>query len=71
VLHFRFARLLGLSEKGLRFYSPEGIAWIVLAFLLMSALTAVMIFIIRRIPALSLLLFGKKHLPLRRAFRRA
>lgn len=67
VLHFRFARLLGLSEKGLCFYSPEGIAWILLAFLLMSLLTAVMIFILRRIPVLSLLLFGKKHLPLRKA----
>jgi len=69
VLHFRFARLLGLSEKGLAFYSLEGILWTALAFLLMSALTALMIFVLRRIPVLSFLLFGKKHLPLRRASR--
>ena len=64
VLHFRFARLLGLSEKGLELYSPEGVFWVVLAFTLMSILTAICIMILRRIPIVSLLLFGKKHLPL-------
>lgn len=66
VLHFRFARLLGLAEKGLQLYSPEGILWIVLAFVLMSALTAICIMILQRIPVVSLLLFGKKHLPIGR-----
>ncbi len=65
VLHFRFARLLGLSEKGLQLYSPEGILWLVLSFAVMSILTAVCIVILQRIPIVSLLLFGKKHLPLR------
>ena len=65
VLHFRFARLLGLSEKGLQLYSPEGIGWVLLAFVLMSILTAVCIMILQRIPVVSLLLFGKKHLPVR------
>ena len=66
VLHFRFARLLGLSEKGLQLYSPEGIVWVLLAFVLMSILTAVCIMILQRIPVVSLLLFGKKHLPISR-----
>ncbi len=61
VLHFRFARLLGLSEKGLQLYSLQGILWVVLAFAVMSILTAVCIMILQRIPVVSLLLFGKKH----------
>ena len=60
VLHFRFARLLGLSEKGLQLYSPEGILWVLLAFTVMSILTAVSIIILQRIPIVSLLLFGKR-----------
>lgn len=63
VLHFRFARLLGISEKGLQLYSLEGIFWVVLAFMLMSILTAVCIMVLQRIPVVSLLLFGKKHRP--------
>ena len=61
VLHFRFARLLGLSEKGLTLYSPEGIMWILLAFVVMSLFTAVAVWAISRIPVVSLLLFGKHH----------
>ncbi len=69
VLHFRFARLLGLAEKGLQFYSPEGILWTVLTFALMSALTAISIIILQRIPLVSFLLFGKKHVSLRKGGR--
>lgn len=64
VLHFRFARLLGLSEKGLQLYTPEGILGVLLAFVVMSVLTTVCIVILQRIPVVSLLLFGKKHVPL-------
>lgn len=63
VLHFRFARLLRISEKGLQLYSFEGIFWVVLTFALMSILTAVCIMILLRIPVVSLLLFGKRHRP--------
>lgn len=63
VIHFRFARLLGLSEKGLELYSGEGIMWTVLSFVLMSLLTFVSVWIISRIPVVSLLLFGKRHVP--------
>ncbi len=63
VLHFRFARILGLAEKGLCLYSLQGVLWIVLAFLLMSVLTGVSIMILRWIPVLSFLLFGKKSTP--------
>ena len=64
VLHFRFARMLGLAEKELQFYSPEAFFWIVAAFALMSLLTAVTIVVIQRIPVVSYLLFGKKHVKL-------
>lgn len=63
VLHFRFARILGLAEKGLYLYSLQGFFWIMLAFLLMSVLTGVGIMILRRIPVISFLLFGKKSTP--------
>lgn len=63
VLHFRFARLLNLSEKGLQLYTVEGILWVVLAFVVMSVLTAVCIMVLQRIPVVSFLLFGKKHVP--------
>lgn len=66
VLHFRFARIFGLSEKGLQLYSAEGVLWVALAFVLMSVLTAICIIILRRIPLVSFLLFGKRHMPLSR-----
>lgn len=60
VLHFRFARLLGLSEKHLQMYSLRGQFWLLAAFAVMSVCTAVSIVLIRQIPVLSFLLFGKK-----------
>ncbi|MCR4691777.1 MAG: acyltransferase [Lachnospiraceae bacterium] len=59
VLHFRFARLLHLSEKNLTLYSLRGMGWLLLCFLLMSALTAASVFILKKIPLCDLLLFGK------------
>lgn len=60
VVHFRFARLLKLGEKGFTFYSPQGLLWVLLQFLLMSILTFVSIWIINRIKPLRFLLFGKR-----------
>ncbi len=64
VLHFRFARMLGLSEKGLQLYSASGVMWVFLAFAVMSVFTAIGIVILQRIPLVSFLLFGKRHVPL-------
>lgn len=61
VLHFRFARLLGIGEKELRPYSIQAAGWIIAAFVLMSLLTAVCIYLIKRIRILDLLLFGKRR----------
>jgi peptidoglycan/LPS O-acetylase OafA/YrhL len=63
VLHFRFARLLGLADRNLTFYSLRGQGWLLASFVLMSVLTAVCIFIIKKIPLLNLLLFGKRKKP--------
>ncbi len=60
VLHFRFARILRLSERGLVLYSPEGFAAILLNLMLMGLLTEIFILLIRKIPPLAFLLFGKK-----------
>ena len=59
VLHFRFARLLGLGNKNLSLYTPKGLLWLLAAFLLMSVLTTVCIFALKKIALLDLILFGK------------
>lgn len=61
VLHFRFARMLGLAEKGLQFYSVEGLLWLMAAFVIMAALTALCIWIIKKVKILDFLLFGKSR----------
>ena len=61
VLHFRFARLLGIGQKELAIGSLESVFWIVAAFVIMSVLTALCIFIIKKIWILDFLLFGKKR----------
>ncbi len=61
VLHFRFARFLGLGEKDLQMYSVKGILWLLAAFLLMSVLTAICIFVLKKVPVLDLVLFGKQR----------
>lgn len=61
VLHFRFARLLGIGQKELTIGSFESILWIIAAFLVMSVLTALCIYIIKKIWILDFLLFGKKR----------
>lgn len=59
VLHFRFARLLGIGKRQPALYSLEASGWIIAAFVVMSILTAVCIFVIKKIWLLDLLLFGK------------
>lgn len=61
VLHFRFARLLGLAQKDLQFYSAEGLWWLTAAFLLMSLLTALSIWLIKKSRVLDFILFGKNR----------
>lgn len=61
VLHFRFARLLGIGDKNLQVYTPEAVGWVIAAFIVMSVLTALCIFIIKKIWVLDLLLFGKRR----------
>lgn len=59
VLHFRFARLLGLGSKSLTFYSIAGIGWIMAAFIVMSVCTAACIYFFKKVRVLNLILFGK------------
>ena len=59
VLHFRFARLLGIGEKGIVPGSMRAAGWIMAAFVLMSLLTAVCIILIKKVRILDLLLFGR------------
>ena len=59
VIHFRYARILKLSNRDLTFYSLRGIVWLLAAFACMAVLTAVTIFLIRKVKLLNLLLFGK------------
>ena len=59
VIHFRYARILKLSNRNLTFYSLRGILWLLAAFVCMAVLTAITIFLIRKVKLLDLLLFGK------------
>ncbi len=61
VLHFRFARLLGIGEKKLSPYSIQAVGWIIAAFVLMSLLTAFCIFLLKKVRILDLFLFGKRR----------
>ncbi|MCH5279865.1 MAG: acyltransferase family protein [Lachnospiraceae bacterium] len=61
VLHFRFARLLGMGKWEPAPYSLEAAGFIIASFLVMSILTAVCIFVIKKIRPLNLLLFGRLH----------
>lgn len=59
VLHFRFARILGLSEKNLTPFHVDTILWILASFVLMSILTAVFISALKQLWITDLLCFGK------------
>lgn len=58
VLHFRFATLLGLSNRNLTIYSAEGILWLVAAFVVMSICTAFGIYMFKTLWITDFLLFG-------------
>lgn len=59
VLHFRFARILGLSEKNLTPFHVDTILWILAAFVLMSILTALFISALKQLWITDFLCFGK------------
>ena len=59
VLHFRFARILGLSEKNLTPFHEDTILWILASFLLMSILTALFISALKQLWITDFLCFGK------------
>lgn len=59
VLHFRFARILGMQDAGLSLYSLKGVCVVVVTFVLMSVLTAFFILVFKQLAVTDLLLFGK------------
>lgn len=60
VLHFHFARILGMDRAGLSLYSIKGMGVVLATFLLMSLITALLIGILKRFRVTNLLLFGKR-----------
>ncbi|MBD5545427.1 MAG: acyltransferase [Lachnospiraceae bacterium] len=61
VLHFRFVTMLGFYEKGYSLYSWKGIGAVFASFLVMSVLTWLIIVIVKKVPLLNFLLFGKSR----------
>lgn len=59
VLHFRFARILHLSEKKLTPFHADTILWIAAAFVVMSALTVIFISALKQLWITDFLCFGK------------
>lgn len=61
VLHFRFVRMLGFYKRGYSLYSLEGIGVVLASFLVMSVLTWLIIVLVKKVPFLDFLLFGKSR----------
>lgn len=59
VLHFRFARILHLSEKNLIPFHADTILWVVAAFVVMSVLTVIFISALKQLWITDFLCFGK------------
>lgn len=59
VLHFRFARILHLSEKNLTPFYADTILWVVAAFVVMSVLTVIFISALKQLWITDFLCFGK------------
>lgn len=59
VLHFHFARILGIDQAGLSLYSIKGMGAVLATFLLMSVITAALIWLLKKLWITDLLLFGK------------
>lgn len=63
VLHFRFVQMLGFYKKGYSLYSPEGICVVAVSFAVMSVFTWLIIVLVKKVPVLNFLLFGKCRPP--------
>lgn len=63
VLHFRFVSMLGFYKMGYRLRSKEGILIVAASFLVMSVLSWLVIVLVKKVPILDFLLFGKKFTP--------
>ena len=62
-LHFRFVDMLGFKNMGHEVYSLDGMAAIVVTFLVMSLLSGIIFYFIKKVWILDLILFGKYHPP--------
>lgn len=60
VLHYQFATVLNPKKAVYTFWSTEGLFYAAAAFVVMSAITAALIWLIDRVRPLKLLLFGKR-----------
>lgn len=59
VLHFRFARIMHLSEKNLTPFHADTILWIAASFVVMSVLTVIFISALKQLWITDFLCFGK------------
>lgn len=61
VIHYHFASLLNVSDKQYDFYTPEGALFVAGSFLVMSALTCVCVWVMKKIKIVDFLFFGKMN----------
>ncbi len=59
VLHFRFVTILGFYKMGYKLCSKEGLLVVAASFIVMSVLSWLVIVLVKKVPALDFLLFGK------------
>lgn len=63
VVHYHFSTLINFGEVNLSLLSVRGILFTFAAFLAMSAVSAAFIYIVKRVPFMSLLMFGRSTKP--------
>ncbi|MCR5654789.1 MAG: acyltransferase family protein [Lachnospiraceae bacterium] len=63
VLHFRFARLLGIGDRALTPFTLPAVLWVLAAFLVMSMCTFLSIWLMKKVWFLDLIFFGKPSRP--------
>lgn len=59
VIHYHFANILNFTDRQYDFYTPEGIVFVAASFVAMSAITFVVIWLMKKVKALDFLFFGK------------
>lgn len=60
-VHFHFATVLKHGKINFELYSFQGIVFVIASFVIMSVISAALIYMIKQVPITNLLMFGRQH----------